>query len=181
MSEHEEGARRGSAEPVVVVGVLPDQPLWVVQVAAEFARSFGARLVCVTVDTTHYSVQELPDGTLVSAPILPEPAAPEPLFPPERVREIAELLGPLGVEWSLRQLEGEPAAALMAAADELDALMIVVGTRPAGLGGALRTFFTGSVAVRLAHRQYRPVVVVPGEPPPPPGEPLPWEETTATG
>src|SRR5579875_1400626 len=90
-------------EPVIVVGVLPDQPLWVVQVAGEFARSFRARLVCVTVDATRYVLQDLPDGTLVSAPIDPDLDREEPVFPPERLDEIAALLSPMGVRWSMRE------------------------------------------------------------------------------
>jgi len=162
-------------EPVIVVGVLPDQPLWVVQVAGEFARTFGARLVCVTVDATRYVLQDLPDGTLISAPIDPDQGDEEPTFPPERLDEIDALLSPMGVRWSMRELVGEAATSLMTVADEENALMIVVGTRQNGFGGAVRRFFGGSVAVRLTHRQYRPVVVVPIEPTEP-GARMPWEE-----
>ncbi|HEV7624247.1 MAG TPA: universal stress protein [Amnibacterium sp.] len=152
---------RELVEPVIVVGVLPDQPLWVVQVAGEFARTFHARLVCVTVDATRYVLQDLPDGTLISAPIDPETGGDEPVFPPERLDEIEGLLAPMNVRWSMRELVGEAATSLMSVADEENALMIVVGTRQNGFTGAVRRFFGGSVAVRLSHRQYRPVVVVP--------------------
>jgi nucleotide-binding universal stress UspA family protein len=160
---------------VIVVGVLPDQPLWVLQVAGEYARTFAARLVCVTVDSSRFTFQELPDGTLLSAPLQPELLDPIDAFPPERVAELAELLDPIGVRWSTRQLVGEPATALIQIADEENALMLVVGTRHSGFGGALRTFFGGSVAVRLTHRQWRPVVVVPIEPTEA-DKRLPWEE-----
>lgn len=165
---------RRLVEPVIVVGVMPDQPLWVVQVAGEFARTFRAQLVCVTVDATRYVLQDLPDGTLISAPIDPESDDDEPMFPPERLEEIDALLEPMGVRWSMRELVGEAATSLMAVADEENALMIVVGTRQNGFSGAVRRFFGGSVAVRLSHRQYRPVVVVPIAPTE--GERrLPWE------
>jgi nucleotide-binding universal stress UspA family protein len=157
----ESAGSRQLVEPVIVVGVLPDQPLWVIQVAGEFARTFRARLVCVTVDATRYVLQDLPDGTLISAPIDPETGDDEPVFPPERLTEIDGLLAPMGVRWSMRELVGEAATSLMTVADDVDALMIVVGTRQNGFGGAVRRFFGGSVAVRLSHRQYRPVVVVP--------------------
>lgn len=173
MDEGEDG--RDLVEPVVVVGVLPDQPLWVVQVAGEFARTFSARLVCVSVDATRYVLQDLPDGTLISAPIDPDLGEPEPVFPPERIEEIGALLDPMGVRWSMRELVGEAAMSLMTVADEENALMIVVGTRHTGLPGAVRRFFGGSVALRLSHRQYRPVVVVPVEPADA-GTRLPWEE-----
>jgi nucleotide-binding universal stress UspA family protein len=155
--------RPGSAR-AVVVGILPDQPLWVLQVAGEYARTFDAELVCVAVDATRYAYQELPDGTLLTAPIDPDLAATAPMFSEERLAEIGGLLDPQGVRWSMRELIGVAADALMHVADEVDALMIVVGARPGGLRGALRNVFTGSVALRLAHRQYRPVVVVPTAP-----------------
>ena len=167
----------GGREPVIVVGVLPDQPLWVLQVAGEFARTFGARLVCATIDSSRFTFQELPDGTLLSVPMQPELLEPIEAFPPERVAEMADLLDPMGVHWSTRQLVGEAATALSQIADEENALMLVVGTRHTGFGGALRKFFGGSVAVRLTHRQWRPVVVVPIEPTEP-DQRLPWEERT---
>lgn len=156
--------QRGSSRATVVVGLLPDQPLWVVQVAGEYAKQFDAELVCVSVDATRYAFQELPDGTLLTSPLDAATLTPETAFPPERVETIRALLEPTGVRWSLRELVGVAADALMAVADEVDALMIVVGTRHTGLRGALRTVFAGSVAMRLSHRQYRPVVVVPVAP-----------------
>ena len=54
-----------------------------------------------------------------------------------------------------------------------DAELIVVGSR-SGVRASMREYFGGSVAVHLAHRQHRPVVIVPlaarAE------SPLPWEE-----
>ena len=155
--------RSGSGR-TIVVGILPDQPLWVLQVAGEYARSFDAELMCVAVDATRYAYQELPDGTLLTAPIDPDFVASAPMFSDERLAEIGGLLDPRGVRWSMRELIGVAADALMQVADEEDALMIVVGARPGGFRGALRNVFTGSVALRLAHRQYRPVVVVPTAP-----------------
>ncbi len=148
----------------IVVGVLPEQPLWVVQVAADYARAFGASLVCVAVDASRYAFQELPDGTLLTAPIDPDRVDGEPMFPAERLREIDDLLTPVGVAWTMRELVGVAADSLRHVADEVDALMIVGGTREGGIRGRLRSMITGSVGARLAHRQYRPVVVVPTAP-----------------
>jgi nucleotide-binding universal stress UspA family protein len=159
MAEQQNGSRR-----TVVVGILPDQPLWVVQVAGEYAKAFDAELLCVAADATRYAYQELPDGTLLTAPIDPDLAAVGPLFSDERKAEIAELLEPRGVRWSMRELIGVATDALMEVADQEDALMIVLGARQGGFRGALRNVFSGSVALRLAHRQYRPVVVVPTAP-----------------
>ena len=53
--------------------------------------------------------------------------------------------------------------------------MIVVGSREPSVRHSLRSFFTGSVAVRLAHGQQRPVVIIPLNPVPF-GSELPWDE-----
>jgi nucleotide-binding universal stress UspA family protein len=148
----------------IVVGVLPEQPLWVLQVAADYATAFDAELICVAADTARFAYQELPDGSLLTAPIDPELTTAGPMFGEDRLREIAEVLEPSGVTWSMREQVGTAADAIMEVADAEGALMIVVGSRPGGLRGALRNVLTGSVALRLAHRQYRPVVIVPTSP-----------------
>lgn len=157
----EDEARSGRT---IVVGVLPEQPLWVLQVAAEYAASFDAELICVAADSARYAYQELPDGSLLTAPIDPDLAAMGPMLSEDRVEEIRAVLAPSGVRWSIRETVGLAADALMEVAEQEDALMIVVGTRPGGFRGLLRNVLTGSVALRLAHRQYRPVVVVPTAP-----------------
>ena len=50
-------------------------------------------------------------------------------------------------------LVGDPALAIKHLAGELDARLIVVGTRSRGIGESIREFFTGSVAARLAHEK----------------------------
>jgi nucleotide-binding universal stress UspA family protein len=75
--------------------------------------------------------------------------------------ETAAALEGCEVDWTLRQLVGDPALAIKQLAEQVNARLIVVGTRKRGLGESIREFFTGSVAVRLAHRQTRPVLVVP--------------------
>ena len=52
--------------------------------------------------------------------------------------------------------------------------MIIVGSRRGGLRVSMHEFFGGSVAAHLAHRQSRPVVVIPLSPVPAGGR-LPWE------
>lgn len=61
------------------------------------------------------------------------------------------------VDVELRVAHGDPAKAIVAAARELDAAEIVVGTRGAGRIGSL----LGSVAQGVLHRADRPVVVIP--------------------
>ncbi len=159
----------------VVVGVTPGQPDSVVEQAAIFASHFNAELVCAYADTGSYTVEEGPDGTVRSMPVDPDlPSPSESGFPAELESRLSAVLGARGAAWSTRALAGDPASALGHLAETLDAIMIVVGTRRASMRGTMQEFFTGSVAVHLAHRQHRPVVVIPLTPVSP-EDSLPWE------
>lgn len=68
----------------------------------------------------------------------------------------------LGVDPEIVCRDGSPAHVLLSLADELDADLIVVGTR--GVGAA-DPYGLGSVATRLTHESHRPVVVVPSPTP----------------
>jgi len=166
----------------VIVGVLPGQPDAVVLQAAAFAHQFDAELVCATVDVNRYMIFDLGDGAMTTFPIDPDALDAavgdpgEPAFEPELKRHLAALLDRLGVAWSTRALAGDPATALGDLAENLDAAMIVVGTREASLLASIGEFFNGSVAVHLAHRQHRPVVVIPLAPVPV-NQALPWEQS----
>jgi nucleotide-binding universal stress UspA family protein len=154
---------------------VPDQPEEVVLQAAQFAMHFHATLVCASVDVTRYTVEELDDGSVSAFPIDPDAAeVVHEEFDPELHEEIALLLADQGVKWTTRALAGETAHELSRLAEEMDSALIVVGTRHEGFRGGVREFFTGSVAVHLAHRQHRPVVVIPLSPTPR-GTKLPWE------
>lgn len=160
----------------IVVGVVPGQPSTVVTKAAEFAVHFDADLVCASVDASRYTIAREPDGRVVAMPIdsdLADDIVEE--FDQSLHALISETLtSHRGVHWSVRALAGGPAQELARLAEELDAAMIVVGTRDPGIRGSLHEFFNGSVAVQLAHRQHRPVVVVPLHPVGAEGE-LPWQ------
>jgi len=159
----------------ILVGVFPGQPDNVVREAARLAARLGCALVCAHADDSGYMVQAMMDGTVSSLsfdPDLPELDTPE--FDPELAEHLAGLLEGSGIRWSTREVSGEPALALGQLADELGASLIVVGTRRPGVRGGLQEFFTGSMAANLAHRQHRPVVVVPVHPVAA-GTPLPWE------
>lgn len=67
----------------------------------------------------------------------------------------------LGVPYTTRVVEGDPADALIAAATEEQADLIVVGSR--GLSG-VRSLLAGSTSTKLLHRSDRPVVVIPPVP-----------------
>ncbi len=148
----------------VIVAVVPGEPPRVLKEAAQYARLLGTQLLVVNVDVTRFVTYEDPDGYVHSAPIdlHVDPGADDL----EAVRsEAAAVLEGRDVEWSVQQLVGDPALAIKHLADRIDARLLVVGTRKRGIGESIREFFTGSVAARLAHRQHRPVLVVPlGEP-----------------
>ncbi|MCU1444567.1 universal stress protein [Cryobacterium sp.] len=158
----------------VVVGVYPGQADGVVLQAAVFAARFDAELVCAWVDPGRhprddhaYSVA--PEGgtgidPLSDAPVISPATAPTPQFNPYLDAHLARILGGHDITWSTRQLSGDPARALGQLAESLRAAMIVVGTRDGTVRGNLQEFFAGSIAMNLAHRQNRPVVVIPLSP-----------------
>ncbi|ROR80713.1 Nucleotide-binding universal stress protein, UspA family [Plantibacter flavus] len=146
----------------IVVGVTPGQPDTVLVEAASFAQAFACRLVLAHVDASRFVVVENVDGTVTSLPFDadlhdfdPEPADPALEATAHR------LLDDTDVVWELTQLAGDPARALGRLADSVSARAIIVGTRERGLRKGILEFFNGSVAATLAHRQARPVIVVP--------------------
>ena len=164
-----------NAGRVVVVGVVPNQLDRVLLTAADLATRFGGELICAHVDVERYTIDESADGTVTAFPVDPDMA--------ELVREefdlglaehVRTVLAKTDVHWSVRELAGEPAHELARLADAVDAVLIVIGSRNPGLRAGMREFFSGSVAVHLAHRQLRPVVVVPVAAAPA-GATLPWE------
>lgn len=144
----------------VVVGVVPGLPRCVLDEAVRYATLFDAPLLVAYVDVTRFVTYEDPDGTPHSAPIDLNITSGEAQAEQVRQEAAARLEG-TEVRWAVRSLVGDPATALKHLADEVDAPLIVVGTRRRGIGESIREFFTGSVAARLAHRQLRPILVVP--------------------
>ena len=159
----------------VVVGVVPATAEAVVARAAEFARRFGTGLACVAVEPDRMAFAESIDGTVLSYPIAPESWADEIVFEPELRERLLTVLVDHAGPVAFVALTGDPATGLASFARTIDAPMIVVGSREAGLRGSLREFFAGSVALHLSHRQTRPVVVVPLAPVSR-TQALPWED-----
>ena len=160
----------------ILVGVTYGQPDVVLRQAARFARTFQAALVCAHVDPGRYVVEELPDGSVASLPLDPDlPELKDTDFDHGLVAQVRAAVADESVELSFRELAGDVAYALTRLADILDVEMIIVGSRRGGVRAGLKQFLTGSVAAHLAHRQPRPVVVVPVAPVAE-GKPLPWEE-----
>lgn len=171
----DEAAQNARLQKAVIVGMQPDQAERVLLEAVRFAKLFGSPLVIVHVDVTRFVTYEDPDGYVHSAPIDLNLDAGAAEF--EQVQaEAAAILRDAEIAWTARQLVGDPALAMKQLADRLDAELIVVGTRKRGLGESIREFFTGSVAARLAHRQHRPVLVVPLEEPVPDAQEDIWTD-----
>ncbi|MFH8251646.1 universal stress protein [Microbacterium sp. B2969] len=164
-----EGDAASAARGAVIVGLVPGEPVRVLKEAARYAKLLGAHLLVVNVDVTRFVTYEDPDGYVHSAPIDINVAGGEADLAVVK-SEAAAVLDAVGLAWSAKQLVGDPALAIKHLADDVDARLIVVGTRRRGIGESIREFFTGSVAARLAHRQHRPVLVVPL------GEPVPDDE-----
>lgn len=167
----------------IVVGIAPEISDAVLHSAANLARRLDAELVCVCVDTDSVLVEERPDGTAITRVVMPATLDGGPYLPATasenvsaRVDEAIEarLKDVLGtkIQWRSVATAGDPADRLASIAKKLDAIMIVIGTRKPGFRGTLREFVRGSVAVRLAHRQHVPILVVPQSPH---SKPLPWE------
>lgn len=158
----DEDAVRGA----VIAGVVPDQHPRVVKEAAMYAALLGVPLVVAHVDVTRFVTYEDPDGYVHSAPIDVNIAPGETDLDVVRA-SVAHALEGIDVDWRVHQLVGDPALALKHLAEQIDARLLVIGTRKRGIGESIREFFTGSVAARLAHRQARPILVVPlGDPAP---------------
>ena len=161
----------------VVFGVTPHQPEHVVRQAAEIAVDLGAELICVQAEPARYPVLADPEGMLNSLPYDPELGEfEESEFDPELASRLEKILGKMdpALSWSRQIAVGEPGQVLIKIAKEVDARMIIVGTREEGLRAGLAQFFKGSVAMHLAHRQHRPVVIIPVAPVRH-GESVPWE------
>ncbi|KQQ09848.1 universal stress protein [Rathayibacter sp. Leaf296] len=144
----------------VLVGVAEGQRPEVLRTAARFAKDFGAPLLVLYAAPDPYLVGEYVDPMTGAIPVVGRGRPSDrPTAPPSLVAEVESILD--GAEHTFQVAEGEPALALSDAAEKTDARMIVVGTRDSGVLASIAEFLSGSVAVHLAHRQHRPVVVVP--------------------
>jgi nucleotide-binding universal stress UspA family protein len=145
----------------VLAGVVPGQPLEVLQRATELARHLGVKLICAYVDITTYLADEQDDGIHVD-PFGSLADADDAEGVSTRLRErLQKILQGAGVRWSFLILSGNPVQALSQLAESASASLIVVGTREPDLGTRLEHLLVGSVAVQLTRRQHRPVLIVP--------------------
>jgi nucleotide-binding universal stress UspA family protein len=74
---------------------------------------------------------------------------------------VERTLADTGLGWTYEARRGDPAVELARAAEEHEALLIVVGTRGEGLRVAITRLIEPSVSHGVIHHQHRPVLVVP--------------------
>jgi nucleotide-binding universal stress UspA family protein len=148
----------------LVVAVVPDQPPLVGITAVSLAKATAApALYFAYVDPSRYPVEELPDGTVRHAAI--DPDLDDDQWPGTQatlVRAVGETMAGHDVPWHFRYLAGRVDRALTHLARAVDAAAFVVGTH-VGRHHRIADFVNGSVSMQLAHRQHRPVLVVPLE------------------
>jgi len=140
---------------VVVVGVDgSDRSLRAAKVATEMARAHGARLHVVT-------VVRPPEGWwgVVGSPP-PADALAASMSEAQRsvLDQALESIDAEGIEVTSAEEIGDPASALAEVCSSLDADLVVVGRRGAGM---VERIILGSVADRLAHDAPCPVLIVP--------------------
>ena len=147
---HEAG---GAATTTVVVGFdRDDASRAALEVAADLASRLAARLVVVhAVGLGDYPIDpESTDWERQGQQALAE----------ER-RTVEQVLAAHASGFVYEVRSGSAVEALVDAAEEHDALLIVVGTHGHSVGEGLRRLLQGSVSRRLPRRTARPVVVVP--------------------
>jgi nucleotide-binding universal stress UspA family protein len=76
-------------------------------------------------------------------------------------RHVESVLADASVPWTYEACHGDPATVLCTAAQEHDALLIVVGSRGEGPRRALARLLDPSISHGVIQRQRRPVLVVP--------------------
>lgn len=127
-----------------------------VEEAVALAKSLGPRLVAV-------AVWNVPVTTYAYGPVpwVPELAQAERDRAQKALDEAAAFAAQAGVDLEPVLVEGLPVQAIVDAAAERDAGLIVIGSH--GWGAVKRMWF-GSVSTGVLHEARRPVLVVPSEP-----------------
>ncbi|UTT39102.1 universal stress protein [Glutamicibacter mishrai] len=134
----------------IVVGVEAGMPSGVLATAADLAKQLGDRLVCVHALSGRYVTEKVAEGDLLGSA---EPVSEDLAW------ELS--LSITGINFESYAVAGDPAKVLAAVAEQQDARMIVVGTRRSGLRQKFAELLDGSIALALAQKQSRPLLVVP--------------------
>ena len=131
--------------------------------SAQEAVQFGLRLAAdddsgLTFVTVVPAVDVLPGSSFGGTAAIPHQVTEEDEAPLDEARRLAEAAG---VAAHFRLLKGDPADEIVTFADDIDADMIVVGSRG---HAALASAFLGSVSRAVLHDARRPVLVVRAKP-----------------
>ncbi|WP_434922955.1 universal stress protein [Glutamicibacter sp. PAEs-4] len=146
----------------IILGVPDRFDPHVLATAAQLAGSLGTGLLCVHVDATGYPLEELPDGTVRSAPLDPESGEEAIVrFPQELLLQLDAQLAGTEVHWQAHATAGGPGQQLARLAVRHDAALIVLGVRQRSMANVIRELLNGSVVLHLTHRQRHPVLLVP--------------------
>ncbi len=150
---------RGGA---IVAAVRPGADPLVALTAADLARVSGGTIYFAYVDEQRYVEREFADGNVQHNDISPDAADESWRRREAQIRdEQHALLADAGVPWEFRYLAGRPDRALTHLARAVDAAVIVVGNRAPGRNAKVREFLDGTLALKLAQHQHRPVLAVP--------------------
>ena len=97
----------------LVVGVVPGQHPEVLQTAASLAKSLAAPLICAYVDEASYLVEWDPARSAHRLSLHPDADDARIRATAQELRSVVEALCvPLGIDWTLRTLAGDPARAI---------------------------------------------------------------------
>ncbi|MFT4109818.1 universal stress protein [Propionicimonas sp.] len=147
----------------IVVGVVPGQPELVALNAAAWSNALGGvPLYFGYSDPSRIVDVEAEDGTVQHSAISPDQADDSWQERETQIRTfLATVLADHSGPWEFRYLAGRADRALTHLARAVDASAIMVGAKHPSSAERWREFIAGSVAVRLARHQHRPVVIVP--------------------
>jgi nucleotide-binding universal stress UspA family protein len=147
----------------VVVGIdVQEAPPAELVRAADLAQRLGAELDVVHVHRLSRGEMQAMVSTVPGRQLAKRFLRADERDEARAVSALAErTLAGAGLPWRLHFRAGDPAENLVAVADEVGALLIVIGTRGSGALAFLERLLAGSVSHRTLHRAHRPVLVVP--------------------
>lgn len=146
----------------LVVGITLDQPDLVPRTALAWSKALGGvPLYVAFVDESRVVDEEFPDGTVRHSAFDPDELGESWHARADRLQSFAAaVLDGQGAEWHFRYLAGRADRALTHLARAVDASALVVGARRPR-NERVHDFVSGSIGLRLARHQHRPVLVVP--------------------
>lgn len=145
----------------IVAAVRPGGDPLLPLTAADLARTTRGRLYFAYVDEQRFVEQEFPDGTVQHSDINPD--SDDEGWRRTEATLLAELRATLtqGPAWEFRYLAGRPDRSLTHLARAVDAAVIIVGAHAPERNAKVREFLDGSLSLKLAQHQHRPVLAVP--------------------